>query len=201
VREFSDCIFEVRLVDLYDQAMSEIQPLVAILTTNKRSDLSKLCKSTIISEDAFEALISACDAGQLPWHHQISYRDFLPQHLKYTDEDSKALGHSIVGPLTSKAMRAWRKWNQLLNDRRYLVGHIFYTADHSNWHFFYFDNRDLTPYENHFKIGGPHIHLINFLWPAHTCESLWNFFKNGNPKMKGAEHIRFHREHPEPPDV
>ena len=185
----------------YEQAMSEIQPLVAILLAKKKSDLIKLCKETIITEDAFGALISACDAAQLPWRHQISYRDIMPDNLQYTDQDSKSLGHSIVGPLTKSAMKAWRKWHQLLKDRRYLVGHIFYTSDHSNWHFFYFDNRDLTPYENHFKHGGPHIHLINFLWPDHTCESLWNFFQNDNPKMNGAEHIRFHREHTEPPNL
>lgn len=191
----------MRVMDLQKQAMTEIEPLVAILLANKRSDLSKLCKATVITEDALSALISACDAGQLPWRHQISYRDFLPPNLRYTDEDSQALGHTTVGPLARVAMKAWRKWHQLLQDRRYLVGHMFYTADHSNWHFFYFDNRDLTPFENHFKAGGPHIHLINFLWPGHTCESLWKFFKEGNPKMSGAEHIRFHREHPGPPDI
>ncbi|WP_174902156.1 hypothetical protein [Burkholderia pseudomultivorans] len=184
----------------YEQAMSEIRPLLAILLAKKKSDLSKLCKETVITENAFCALISACTAAQLPWQHQMSYRDIMPNNLQYTDQDSESLGRSIVGPLKKSAMKAWRKWHQILKDRRYLVGHIFYTRDHSNWHLFYFDNRDLTPYENHFKHGGPHIHLINHLWPDHTCESLWTFFQDDNPKMTGAEHIRFHREHLEPPN-
>ncbi|MBB5445143.1 MULTISPECIES: hypothetical protein [unclassified Paraburkholderia] len=93
-------------MDLQQQAMTEIEPLVAILLANKRSDLSKLCKATVITEDALGALISACDAGRLPWRHQISYCDFLPPNLKYTDEDSQALGHTTVGPLTRVAIES-----------------------------------------------------------------------------------------------
>ncbi|CAG9270452.1 hypothetical protein BCEP4_600034 [Burkholderia cepacia] len=50
-------------------------------------------------------------------------------------------------------------------------------------------------------LGGPHIHLINHLWSIRTLEGGWNEFRNGNPEMRGAEHIRFHRENPGPPNL
>ena len=93
-----------------------------------------------------------------------------------------------------------KKWYQLLRDRRYLVDHLFYSPIHPNWQFFYFDNRDLNSYDNHFKQGA-HVHLINYLWTQHSHETVWKTFNDGHPKMKGAAHIRFYREHPGPPDI
>jgi len=43
--------------------------------------------------------------------------------------------------------------------------------------------------------------LINYLWTQHSHETVWKTFNDGNPKMKGAAHIRFYREHPGPPDI
>ncbi|MFM0224140.1 hypothetical protein [Paraburkholderia dipogonis] len=176
------------------------QAITDIFEAAKLSEIKKICKNATITEDAFSDFVMLCDAGILPWVHHISWRDFLPPNLAWTDEDSKRLGNIDNGPLTREATKAMRKWYQLLNERRYLVGHVFYLRDHSNWQFFYFDNRDLWAYANHFK-GGPHIHLINHLWPNRTLEGVWNEFREGNPEMNGAEHIRFHRENPRPPQL
>ncbi|KPD19631.1 hypothetical protein ADM96_04035 [Burkholderia sp. ST111] len=176
------------------------QAIADILNATKLSEIKKICKRATITEDVFADFVMSCDAGILPWVHHISWRDFLPQNLVWTDEDSKRLGDIDNGPLTRGATKAMRKWYQLLSERRYLVGHVFYLRDHSNWQFFYFDNRDLWAYANHFK-GGPHIHLINHLWSNRTLEGVWDEFRNGNPEMTGAEHIRFRREKSEPPTI
>jgi len=85
-------------------------------------------------------------------------------------------------------------------EARYLFGHIFYLPDLLNWQFFYFDSRDVWQYKNHYK-RGPHLHLINHLWPNHKAKSVWKEFNDGNPVMKGAEPIRFDRPYEGPPQV
>jgi hypothetical protein len=180
--------------------MAATQAIEDLLNAKKLSDVRKICKGAMITQTAFVDFIEACDSRRLPpWIHHISYRDFLPK-WQWTDEDAKKIGNINNGPLTKIQTKAMQKWYQLLSERRYLVGHIFYLPDHSNWQFFYFDNRDVWQYKNHFK-RGPHIHLINHLWPNHTAESIWKEFNDGNPDMKGAEHIRFDRPYEGPPQI
>jgi hypothetical protein len=89
------------------------------------------------------ALPAACDSGLIgPWRQSISYRDFLPNWQR-TDEDAKRLGNINNGPLTGTQTKAMRKWYQLLAERRYLVGHMFYWPDHSKWLFFFHQNFDI----------------------------------------------------------
>lgn len=177
-----------------------IDEILELVTATNKRELMKLCKNTVITDDAFSEFIRVCQAHVLPWIHAISYRDFLPKNLQFTSNDSLAMPDLGIGPPEKSQVKAMKKWYQLLRERRYLVGHMFYNPNHSNWQFFYFDNRDLNPYDNHFERGA-HVHLINYLWPRHTYESIWETFNKGNPTMKGAAHIRFYREHAGPPNI
>lgn len=106
----------------------------------------KAVDDLVITQTAFADFVMACDSGRLrPWIHHISYRDFRP-NWQWTDEDAKRIGNINDGPLTEAQTGAMRKWYQLLSDRRFLVGHIFYLPDHSNRQFVYFDNRDVWQY-------------------------------------------------------
>ena len=177
-----------------------IDGILKIVTATTKSELEKLCKSTVITEDAFSEFIRVCQASVLPWFHLISYRDFHPKNLSLTSEDSSKIPDLSIGPPKKEEDKAMKKFNQFFHDRRYLVGHLFFNPKHCNWPFFYFDNRDLSPYGNHFK-RGPHVHLMNHLWPQHTYKSVWKEFNEGNPRMKGAVHIRFNREHTVTPSI
>jgi hypothetical protein len=97
------------------------------------------------------------------------------------------------GRLEGKAKKAFGKIPQIFSTRRLLVGHMFYTTDHSNWHFIYFDQRDTDHRSPHWKHGS-HLHMINHLWPQHTAVSLWKWFNSGNVQLSGAIHIRFLRQ-------
>lgn len=109
-----------------------MQAIDDLISAEKLSDVKKICKQAVITETAFGDLIAACDSGRLhPWTHHISYRDFLP-NWQWTDKDAKRLGDVNNGPLTATQTKAMRKWYQLLEERRYLVGHIFYWPDHSS---------------------------------------------------------------------
>jgi len=132
----------------------------------------------------------------MPFMHKIHCRDYLPEHLEPSDEELNALFKSGLGPVTGDAAKTARKiFIQSPRERRYLVGHIFFTPSLEQWHFFYFDQRDLEKREpNHWQ-GGPHIHFINYLWPQHNAQSLWSKFVSSNVQMGGSLHIRFMGRH------
>jgi hypothetical protein len=91
-----------------------------------------------------------------------------------------------------EAAKALNKISAVFDKRRLLAGHMFFNADQSDWHFFYFDQRDYVDRNNHWE-GGSHIHFINWLWPNRTAESVWEEFRSGKRQMRGALHIRFDR--------
>jgi hypothetical protein len=155
--------------------------LLAICLTEKKSLLSTLCKKTTISQEEFANFIVASEGGLLPWLHKISYRDFIPEHLRLTEADRTALVGAKGGePAPRAAQKSLTKTAQIFEQRRYLVGHLFYTPTLTNWHLFYFDQRDTEQRRpNHWQ-GGSHLHLVNCLWPKHDCQTTWSYFNSGN---------------------
>lgn len=174
--------------------LKNIESLLKIFSIEKKSDLVKYCKETLIHQSDFAGLVFACEGDQMPWRHKISYRDFVPTHLTPKGNLGSLLARNGVGTLNPDAKKEMRKISQLFLDRRYLVGHIFYTSDLKFWQFFYFDQRDIEQRSNHWEHGS-HIHLLNHLWPNLDAETLWNSFNSGNPKLSGALHIRFQASH------
>lgn len=171
-----------------------IQVIMDILFAKKLKDVKKLCRDRPINLSDFVNIILACDTGLLPWHHQISYRDFRPTHLDLTEDDHKAITSNGVGKMNPAASKAFGKIVQTFAERRYLVGHMFYTLDHANWTFFYFDQRDTEIRDNHFK-GGAHIHVLTHLMPNRTAKDVWKEFHDGNPEMKGSYHVKWEDPH------
>jgi hypothetical protein len=139
-------------------------------------------------------------AGVFPWQHQRHHRDFMPEHLALSPDDLGAFAANGVGLLKPRAKKTANKFAAIFEERRLLSGHIFYTPDHSEWHLFYFDQRDFAERHNHWE-GGSHIHLINHLWPGRTAEGVWEEFRTGNPQMGGALHIRFQRRPRDPVSI
>ena len=128
----------------------------------------------------------------MPFRHRIHYGDYMPDHLVPSESEVKALGENGVGPLKGDALKMIRKVFQGFKDRRYLVGHIFYTSNLMEWHFFQFDQRDIDEGEsNHWKEGS-HVHLVNWvLRPKYDAQSLWSEFTSGKVKLGGSIHMRF----------
>ena len=183
--------------------LQNLPSLLEILYFKKKRDLVRHCRNAIIYQVDFAAFILACETGTFSWNHQIFYRDYVPPHLPPTQENLNSLASNGVGPLRGEAAKVMNRIAQIFEERRLLVGHMFYDKDISNWHFFYFDQRDLSNKGNHWKEGS-HIHLINHLWPNYDAESLWNKFCSGNIQLSGSLHIKFvdidiSREKTDPP--
>lgn len=164
--------------------------ILKMFTFDKKRELEQYCRTIVIDSSAFANFIFACELTGSPFIHEIHYRDHVPEHLHLSDKDSTALAANGVGLLQPDAQKAVRKISQMFKDRRYLVGHIFYTPDLSKWHFFQFDQRDLEDEQNHWKEGA-HIHFLNWLWPNYDAKTLWASFTSGKAKMNDSLHVRY----------
>ncbi|HXP80906.1 MAG TPA: hypothetical protein VN976_13455 [Verrucomicrobiae bacterium] len=176
--------------------MSEanLEGLLKLFEFDKKRELERYCRSTVISKSDFANLVLACEMSGVPFLHQISYRDIVPEHLHLSDIDHKALADNGVGPLGPEAAKAVRKMAQIFEERRYLVGHMFHNPDRSRWHFFCFDQRDLEERRpNHWKEGS-HVHFMNWLWPNQDAQTVWSGFVTGNYKPGSSIHLRFTHE-------
>ena len=137
--------------------------LLKLFSFEKKQELERYCRDVTIRSEDFFALVLACELSGEPFRHEISYRDKMPEHLVPSEPEIEALKGTPAGSLlTGGAAKAARKMSQLFKDRRYLVGHLFFTLDYSKWHFFCFDQRDLETRGNHWKEGS-HVHFVNWL--------------------------------------
>jgi hypothetical protein len=171
--------------------LQDIEGFLRLFTFEKKRDLEKYCREVVIYGSDFAAFILACESARLPFCHQIYYRDYVPEHLHPTDNDLAALAANPVGLLQPGAQKTVRKISQIFQDRRQLVGHIFYVPGTSEWHFFQFDQRDLeAERRNHWKEGA-HIHFLNWLWPNYDAETVWANFTSGKVKLNDSLHVRY----------
>jgi hypothetical protein len=169
------------------------EDFIKIFQCDKKRKLEAHCKKITIYKSDFVDMIIACEMGIMPFLHRIHHADYVPAHLTPTEEEIAAARISKPGPLTGKAAKYINKIAQGFKERRYLVGHIFYTADLSRWHFFYFDQRDLNHRNPHWK-EGQHLHLINYLWPNYEPNRLWSEFCSRNMKVKDSIHVKYFDE-------
>lgn len=177
--------------------IGSLAPMLELILLEKKSEVEKLCRTKVIRKADLAELILAGEFGMLPWHHMRYHRQFAPEHLIPTDAEQAAMATAKVGVEAPRlAQKFMSKIGAMIDERRMISGHMFVTPDQKDWHFFYFDQRDVDPYNNHWT-HGPHIHYLNHLWPNRTAQSVWTEFTTGNPIMKKSLHIRFHEDREE----
>src|SRR5579864_6027144 len=170
---------------------SNLESLLKIFSFEKIKDLERYCRDLTIRSDDFFALVLACEHSGEPFAHEMSHRDKVPTHLVPSDSEIEALKSTPAGTwLSGDAAKAARKMSQSFEERRYLVGHMFFTSDYSKWHFFCFDQRDLENTGNHWKKGS-HVHFVNWLWPGQNAKSVWSNFVAEDNRPSRAIHLRF----------
>ena len=171
-----------------------LRDLITLLCLEKKQALKQHCRKITILRTDLASLILTAKTGQLPWRHLAHHRNFVPEHLSLAEKDLAALASNGIGLMKPDARKTANKIYAMFEDRRMLSGHMFFNEDLSDWHFFYFDQRDYATRHNHWK-EGPHIHFINRLWPRQTAQSVWKeFCSSPFPLIHGASHIRFKRD-------
>ncbi|SED60238.1 hypothetical protein SAMN05444161_3564 [Rhizobiales bacterium GAS191] len=174
----------------YDEAMTLPNSVLRLFNLFQKKNVRRFCRSECISQSHLFEIIVACETGQLPWLHKLRYRYFVPPHLEPTAKDREAMltDDLKVGDTIPDYLR---RMTRIFDERRYLVGHIFYSADLSNWHLLYFDQRDLSTRNNHWA-GGSHVHVVNWLTVRRDAKVVWEEFNAGKPHMSGL-HVRCKR--------
>lgn len=169
-----------------DEPTNSVIDLFSITTLR---DLKRHCSKAVVKKtDLAEFIMALSTNSNLRLQHFRYHQTFVPDHLHLTATDMSALATNGVGKMSLAAQKTANKIHATFEERRMLSGHMFLGLGH--WHFLYFDNRDVEDRGNHW-IAGSHIHLISWLTTKRECAEIWQEFTEGNPRMKGALHIRF----------
>lgn len=130
--------------------------------------MKSIAKRLTITRTSFIGLIMSAKSGDLeamPYHRQMNCFEYVPEHLVPTEEDRAAFDANGPGQFKGKAKKFANKIFQTFEERKWIVGHLFYTPSQEYWHLLYFDAKDMSEKNNHWKVGGPHVHYISSLWP------------------------------------
>jgi hypothetical protein len=161
-----------------------------ILYEEKKSDLARFCREITLHGDDLANLVLSSAARIFPFLHESCHREFIPDDVQLRPRDLETMGKAEIGPMEKSVAKAFGRVDQIFQTRRLLNGHLFYRPDRARWGLFYFDQRDVSDEDNHWKHGS-HLHLVTHLWPNWTTQSVWREFCSGNPLISGALHVRF----------
>ena len=169
--------------------------LLQLFNLERKRDVERYCSDLVItSEDLTDLLLAASVAGIPPYCYACHFHDLQPESLQPTEAQLMALGSNGVGPLSKQAAKAVKKVSQTFKDRRLLSLHLFYTLDQKYWHLFYFDQRDYSGIDNHWK-HGPHIHYCHDSFTNEPLASIWARATADQPSLPPELHIRYDYHH------
>ena len=177
--------------------------LLAIFDIVKKAELEEHCRTALVTRTDLANLIMACQLGAIPIRHVPIFKHHHPSHLQPTDEDFEAFAKNGVGPLSREAQKFTNKIGQMFEQRRLFCGHLFLPVlNESEWHLFYFDQRDTDRRRNHWEHGS-HLHLMNKVThPRVSVLDLVSKIDNEErPKLGGGLHIRFARQDEDPDSI
>lgn len=162
---------------------NSLDNLIKIFNITKKKELDKHCKKiTIVAED-FSDLVFACQGVGCTGYLHIPYFDeVIDECHKPTKKDLKLLSEGKPSIFIDKI-------GKLFKTRKYRIGHMFYRPTDNKWHFFRFSLKEIDE-KNPGWCGGPHIHLINYLFSGQNCINIFEDFVN-NRKLPKGFHIRW----------
>lgn len=160
-----------------------------LFAIQKKSEVEKFCSRLLIAEEELVDLIQW--SRLIDYVHSGRFAEYQPTEAQLTEDDLEALRSKDPAIRVQKLPKLMNKTDNLFNVRKHLSAHLFLNPV-MRWHLFYFSLEDIADRsDNHCKLGGPHIHFINSLWPQYRLEQLDDLlFSDRNVKITG-EHIRF----------
>lgn len=172
-----------------------LNSLLAIFNIATKSELSEHCRSTVIDSSDLANLIYACMIDAIPIQHFRFHKHHYPEQTIPAVSEHEALVRNGVGPLSREAKKFANKIDQMFAQRRLFNGHMFIPRNHpTDWHLFYFDQRDVDPHNNHWG-QGEHIHLMSMLThpQMNVLDLAEKIESETRPKLSGGFHIRYKR--------
>jgi len=166
--------------------------LLDLINAPDKREAKKICRDLAVeSQDLFELIIAGRHGLLQPYRYACHFSDYTPEHVVPTEEQMTALSHHGPGVFTGKAKTAVNKLFQTIKDRRMFAAHLFYLPEQDYWSLFYFDQRDRSEFDNHWSVGGPHIHYACEAFTRDTMQLMWQKICQIPPEPPGAEHIRY----------
>lgn len=169
--------------------------IFSLFEADTKKEVRKACSELKIKSEDLLYLVRLSEAKviEFPYLHACKYIEEIPENVRLTDKNIKAITSNGVGKLNRDATKAVNKLFQSPLQVKRTTAHLFYRSDHRFWHLFFFDLKDRAANQNHWDLGS-HIHYVNWLWPNLECQKVWKeFCKNGKKAIGGHEHIRFEK--------
>ena len=166
--------------------------LVDLINAPNKRAAQKLCRDLLITGEDFFNIIVAGRSGLLePYQYACHFSDYTPPHVPPTAEQMSALSSHGKGQFTGDAARAITRIGQVFKERRLFAAHLFYLPEQDFWSLFYFDQRDRSRFDNHWNVGGPHIHYCCEAFTQDPLENVWQAVCQQQPRPPSSEHIRY----------
>ena len=178
------------------QTMREPTPhfnsLLEVFNFRSKRELVRHSKNLVVHQQDLVALILVARKNALgPYCYANHFAETTPDHLHTNEAERDAFAANDVGTFrTKEAQKFVSKTFQLFRERRSLAAHFFYTPDHQYWHIFYFDNRDTSESNNHWK-HGPHIHYVSDFWTELSLGETWQQINRGEMDFPNKLHLRY----------
>lgn len=169
-------------------------PFAQLIGCSKKNELVSLCKSAVIADSDFLGFIVACDLGLTHLRYTRHIFDYVPPELAVRPNDREILH---ADPTSIEGQKAARRFFQSHGQRKYKVGHMFFSKEITNpireWHFVFYETKELKSKNNHWTVGA-HVHITNYLWPNLKCQDVWDDFLTKMEFPKTKEHLAFVRD-------
>ncbi len=157
-----------------------------LIRAASKKEAKRIIREVVVTQQEFVDLMFNC--GDLRLAHRKKHRQFIPDHLKLSDEDRDAFFGNGVGTMSQGAQRVLRKVRSTFAERRCLSVHLFEGV--GVWHCFWLTYEDARPdRRNHWR-AGPHVHYLSHLFSRQTPDEVWSSFDARSVPISG-EHIRF----------
>ena len=171
-----------------------METFIEVLKCPSKKELAKLCKDHTILSGDFTDFIILCKSGICHLSHVMTFHDYVPEHLETTEEDFAILNAPKEVQQSPKGQSSFTRLFKAHSQRKYRVGHMFYEKSASDadaeWHFIFFELNELEHKNNHW-VGGPHFHMVNYLWPNISPNDVWHNFAAKKEYPNTKLHIRY----------
>jgi len=173
-----------------------LERLLQLFNIEAKKDVQKYCRDLVIrSEDLTNIVLAGRVEGLQPYKYACHFAQISPEHLNPTERDLAALAANGVGQMSRAARKTATKMFQIFQDRRLFSAHLFYAPSMKYWHLFYFDQRDVTDRNNHWGLGGPHIHYSRESFCREPLSDMWRNVCASSPVTPASIHIRYDYHH------
>jgi hypothetical protein len=181
-----------------DTNIAGLGRLLELFNIADKKSAKKHCRDLVItSKDLYHIIIAGRTGILEPYRYACHFANIVPPHLPPSAKDHEALQTNGVGPLSPRAAKAMSKVMQIFKERRVFAAHLFFTPSHDFWHLLYFDQRDTDTSDNHWTVGGSHIHYSRESFCREPLPVMWRAVCEQPPRPPSSTHVRYEEHLPE----